>query len=343
MKQLLPLIILLAGLSPLSAASLDRSLRTDGKIVLEALNDVADIAKKCTVQIYNGARFVGLGTVISEDGLIVAKNSEYSTVREGKVRVTGSGLGPRILSARVVARDIPHDLVILDIDRDTEPGFEWAESKEAAHGTWVVAGVMGSTRASPVRCGVLSANQRTIKKAGGVIGVILGGKDGEEFGGVEVTEVAKDGPAFKAGVKKGDVIFAIDDEEVFVRQKMIDKVKSHDPGTAIKVSLKRGGKEMELEITLGYRNIVYADMKSRNDRMSGKVSVRRTGFQSALQHEISLGPSDMGGPLFDLEGRLVGINIAKANRVEFYAIPADAIRQVLEEKADEIAVARGEK
>ena len=27
------------------------------------------------------------------------------------------------------------------------------------------------------------------------------------------------------------------------------------------------------------------------------------------------GPLDMGGPLFDLEGRLIGINIAKANRV----------------------------
>ena len=31
---------------------------------------------------------------------------------------------------------------------------------------------------------------------------------------------------------------------------MIEKVKSHDPGTAIKVTLKRKDKEMELEITL---------------------------------------------------------------------------------------------
>ena len=45
-----------------------------------------------------------------------------------------------------------------------------------------------------------------------MIGVILGGKDGKEFGGVEVTEVAKEGPAEKAGVKKGDVIFAVDGE-----------------------------------------------------------------------------------------------------------------------------------
>ena len=37
--------------------------------------------------------------------------------------------------------------------------------------------------------------------------------------------------------------------------------------------------------------------------MSGKVSVRRTGFKRVIQHEVSLGPLDMGGPLFDLEGR----------------------------------------
>jgi len=55
-----------------------------------------------------------------------------------------------------------------------------------------------------------------------------------------------------------------------------------------------------------------------------------------------LGPLDMGGPLFDLEGRLIGINIAKANRVEFFAIPVSDIRAILEDKAREISEARGE-
>ena len=45
----------------------------------------------------------------------------------------------------------------------------------------------------------------------------------------------------------------------------------------MKVSINRGDKKMNFNITLGYRNIVYKDMKSRNDKMSKKVSVRRTG------------------------------------------------------------------
>jgi S1-C subfamily serine protease len=291
------------------------------------------------VRVFNGSKMV-LGTVVSKDGLVVAKNSEFSTVKPGLIRVMGPGM--RIARARVVARDIPHDLIILDLGREVDPGYEWGTSKGLTHGTWLVAVVADSPPRVGVRGGVLSATTRGIKKAGGVIGVILGGRDGKSFGGVQVTEVAKGGPAEKAGVKKNDVIFAIDGKEVSVRSKMIEIVKSNDPGTTITVSLKRGEKKMDIEITLGYRNLVFAELKSRNDRMSGTVSVRRTGFERIIQHEISLAKSDMGGPLFDLEGKLVGINIAKSNRVEFFAIPVEDIRQVLEDKADEIAKAREE-
>ena len=282
-----------------------------------------------------------LGTVVSKDGLVVAKNSEFSTVKPGLVRVMGPGT--KIARARVVARDIPHDLIILDLGREMDPGYEWGNSKSLERGTWLVAVVADSPPRVGVRGGVLSATTRGIKKAGGVIGVILGGRDGKSFGGVQVSEVAKGGPAEKAGVKKNDVIYAIDGKEVFERAKMIEIVKSNDPGTTITVSIKRGEDKKDLKITLGYRNLVFAEMKSRNDKMSGTVSVRRTGFERIIQHEISLGKSDMGGPLFDLEGKLVGINIAKANRVEFFAIPAEDIRQVLEDKTEEIAEARGEK
>ena len=337
-KTLIAALLLSAWLAP-AASQLKREFRTDGKVVQAAFAEAAKAAKKCTVRVFNGSKMV-LGTVVSKDGLIVAKNSEFSTVKPGLIRVMGPGM--RIARARVVARDIPHDLIILDLGREIDPGYEWGTSKGLTHGTWLVAVVADSPPRVGVRGGVLSATTRGIKKAGGVIGVILGGRDGKSFGGVQVTEVAKGGPAEKAGVKKNDVIFAIDGKEVSVRSKMIEIVKSNDPGTTITVSLKRGDNKMDIEITLGYRNLVFAELKSRNDRMSGTVSVRRTGFERIIQHEISLAKSDMGGPLFDLEGKLVGINIAKSNRVEFFAIPVEDIRQVLEDKADEIAKAREE-
>ncbi len=337
-KTLIATLLLSSWLAP-AASQLPRHLRTDGKAVQSVFAEAADAAKKCTVRVFNGSKMV-LGTVVSKDGLVVAKNSEFSTVKPGLIRVMGPGT--KIARARVVARDIPHDLIILDLGREIDPGYEWGNSKGLVHGTWLVAGTSTSPPKVGVRGGVLSATAREIKKAGGVIGVILGGRDGKSFGGVQVSEVAKGGPAEKAGVKKNDVIYAIDGKEVFERAKMIEIVKSNDPGTTITVSVKRGEDKKDLKITLGYRNLVFAEMKSRNDKMSGTVSVRRTGFKRVIQHEISLVPMDMGGPLFDLEGKLVGINIAKANRVEFFAIPIEDIQQVLEDKADEIAKARGE-
>jgi serine protease Do len=339
MKKILITALLFSVTIAPAASSLPQHLRTDGKGVQKAFASAADAAQKCTVRVFHGSKLV-LGTVVSDDGLIICKNSEFSTTTPGKVRVKFTD-ERRFHRAKVVARDNEHDLVILDINRETDPGFEWGNSTGLVHGTWLVAGTSDSPPKVGVRGGVLSANTREIKKAAGVIGVILGNAS-KKIGGVQVRDLAKEGPAAKAGVKKNDVITAINGEEVFVTAKLMEIIKSYDPGAKLKVSIKRGDKKMNFNITLGYRNIVYKDMKSRNDKMSKTVSVRRTGFKSILQHDISLATTDMGGPLFDLEGKLVGINIAKANRVEFFAIPAAAIRQVLEDKADEIAKAREE-
>ena len=64
---------------------------------------------------------------------------------------------------------------------------------------------------------------------------------------------------------------------------------------------------------------------SKYNYQSQPISKIRTGFEMVICHDIFLDPSDMGGPLFDIEGNLIGINIAKATRVEFYSIPYEII------------------
>ena len=48
-----------------------------------------------------------------------------------------------------------------------------------------------------------------------------------------------------------------------------------------------------------------------------------------LQHDTVLAPNECGGPLIDLDGKTVGINIARAGRVETYAIPAETVAALL--------------
>mgnify|MGYP001297124158 CR=1 FL=1 len=39
---------------------------------------------------------------------------------------------------------------------------------------------------------------------------------------------------------------------------------------------------------------------------------------------MPVGPADMGGPLLDLDGHVLGLNIARVDRVTTFALPRDA-------------------
>ena len=65
------------------------------------------------------------------------------------------------------------------------------------------------------------------------------------------------------------------------------------------------------------------------DSLGGPLSNRRNGFPLAIQHDTVLRPRDCGGPLVDLTGSVVGINIARASRVATFAIPAGTIQSLL--------------
>ena len=55
--------------------------------------------------------------------------------------------------------------------------------------------------------------------------------------------------------------------------------------------------------------------------MSGPVSKRKDSFSTVLQHDLPLPREAMGGPLFNLNGQCIGINIARVDRVTMYALP----------------------
>ena len=48
-----------------------------------------------------------------------------------------------------------------------------------------------------------------------------------------------------------------------------------------------------------------------------------------MQHDSVLRPRDCGGPIVDLDGKALGINVARAGRTESYAVPSEAILPLL--------------
>ncbi|MGI5863177.1 MAG: S1C family serine protease [Myxococcales bacterium] len=81
---------------------------------------------------------------------------------------------------------------------------------------------------------------------------------------------------------------------------------------------------------------------------SGIISAKaralgESAFDSYLQTDAAINPGNSGGPLFDLDGRVVGINTAIVDQADGigFAVPSDLIRSLLPPLRDNGRVVRG--
>jgi membrane-associated protease RseP (regulator of RpoE activity) len=72
--------------------------------------------------------------------------------------------------------------------------------------------------------------------------------------GVGITEVIKNSPAEKAGLKKADVIMRFDDETVTSVRKLNRLVSETAPEHTVKLGISRGGSDQEVTVTLAKRD-----------------------------------------------------------------------------------------
>jgi serine protease Do len=138
------------------------------------------------------------------------------------------------------------------------------------------------------------------------------------------------GAAEKAGLKVNDCIIAADGKPIDSPDDLINLLLTRKPGDVIELKVKRGEEELELKATLGKRP-ASANRGDMQNRLGSELSRRRTGFPTILQHDAVIKPSDCGGPVVNLDGKTIGINIARAGRTESYAIPTEAIRPLLKD------------
>ena len=92
----------------------------------------------------------------------------------------------------------------------------------------------------------------------GVEPVELNSDLAETFGikqteGVIITGVLQNGPAFKAGLKPGDVLLAVDEKDVRNVSELLTLIAAQTPGTAVKMRIKRRNADMTLEVTPAQR------------------------------------------------------------------------------------------
>ena len=259
------------------------------------------------------------GVVISPDGFILTKASEVEKASELNAIIDTTPYS----GARIVAVDPLWDVALIKVTAENLQPVSFASS-EPAQGTWVAANGATSRSKRRVLPGIISANAREIPAEGGAaLGLIL--KEGGKT--LEIEGVTPNGGAAEAGLQKGDIIRAVDGRKLSKRSDLTDFMKERKAGSTVKVTLQRAGKELTLEVRLKARGEM-SDQQSRNDQMSGEYSHRRTGFPRVLQHDILGARDSVGGPLLDLDGRCVGMNIARADRAQSFAIPAKEVQEI---------------
>ena len=104
------------------------------------------------------------------------------------------------------------------------------------------------------------------------------------------------------------------------------EVQKFKMGQEITLKVKRADKELDIKITLGKRPIPRVELQNR---MGSELSSRRTGYPMVLQFDGLIKPADCGGPLVDLDGKVIGMSICRAGRAENWAVPAEAIKPLL--------------
>ena len=72
-------------------------------------------------------------------------------------------------------------------------------------------------------------------------------------GGVAVVEVERGGPAYKAGLLRGDVILMIGAEWVQTVEEAQAAILDHEPGESVPLLIRRGVEELHLDVELGAR------------------------------------------------------------------------------------------
>jgi serine protease Do len=117
----------------------------------------------------------------------------------------------------------------------------------------------------------------------------------------------------------------VDGKAIETREKLVKTISSNRPGTAVTITFKRDGKEQTITATLQGQPAGF------QDRMGQELSSVAAGFPAALQHDTVLKANQCGGPLVGLDGKVLGINIARAGRVMSYAVPSDVVVRMLDD------------
>lgn len=325
----MPAFVLALGLSaPLAFAqdssvspTLPRDRFTSGETTLRAFAPLSAATRYSIVKLNVDGATVALGTVVDTNGLALTKASELK-----RGRLTCWLATEKEVNAEVLGIDEDEDVALVRVQARGLKPIQWAEG-EVAIGQWAITPGIADT---PQAVGIISALPHRIRPPQALIGVRF------DFRATKPTiyEILSEMGAEKAGLKPGDIILAVNAQMVTNREQVVAALREFREGQIVKLRVQRRETQFTVEVRMmppkAGQSEDAANFSQRFSRVRGDVSRRAEGFEQAIEHDTVLQPWLCGGPLVNLDGKAIGINIARASRVSTYALPSRLVKRVLD-------------
>lgn len=285
---------------------------------LEALTPAVKGMIPSVVAVMSNNRPIALGTVVDSNGYIVTKASEVNSRKYLKVVASNA----KDHEAKIVFEDEKNDIAILKVDATLE-AIDW-EQTEPELGQFILLPAPNGKVFSMGTYSVVPRTTQTGKQAR------LGVNPDDAANGVSVSDILPNTAAFNAGLVNGDIITTIDGESIRNVGELVNAIRKNGPGDTIRIDYLRRGVAKKTKAVLDSVDLS-GDRAKRYKMMSrlGAIpSKRADNFPSVFQHDAPLFPEQCGGPVVDLDGKVIGINIARNGRAASYAIPLEDVQQL---------------
>jgi serine protease Do len=300
-----------------------------------ALEPLLTTAAKSTVRVWSGKRRLAYGTVIGNGRQVLTKFSELTRATRSLLVEDGAG---QVRAAQVTGVYQAEDLAVLTLEGDPLTPVQWVD-EPAKLGSFLAAPQPGGKAAAFGVVSVLQRNLRETDKA------FLGVEGELDFDGpgVKVRRVTEDSGAAAAGLRAGDVIVKVNQRPISGVLELRNSLTGVQPGSKVTLEVTRAGRDLQLDVVLGNRPDLPQFSGARlqaMERMGTRLSLVRDSFPNVIQTDMRPNPDQIGGPVVNLKGQVVGITMARADRTRSFIMPSAAVLSMLaNQPADPATVA----
>lgn len=322
-------------LRPEERRAVDRQSDDFNRAIAPVLADAA----KSTVRVWSGNRRLAYGTVVGDGRTVLTKWSEIAGADESLRIASGTGMeASDVRSVTVAGVHEEVDLAVLRFTGPALPAVKWAEEIPVL-GAFLAAPQPDGRPAGSGVVSVLERNTRETDQA--FLGV--NGDPNFKGEGVRIAGVEEGAGAAVAGLGEGDVILMVGERKISGLLELRNALIGREPGETLSLEIQRGEVRERVDVLLGNRPRLpqFSGARLRQmEQMGGAVSRVRGPFPNVVQTDLKLSPEQVGGPVVNLRGEVVGVMLARVDRTRSFMIPAAAVKVVMAGEAVDPAVAK---